>query len=252
VAKMHAVFSMGGCAMKRNQIARVHSFLPDFKKRVEQARSVVLDAIAKDVPFYVSLSGGKDSRVVLDLVMEHESGVMAAWSDNEFFLPETEEYIHRLREAGINVHQFRTNAWHASWFDLKGSEYDSIHDYPKSKIDAELIFLGLRKEESSARRKHLARYGPLYWNKKWEAWYCNPIWDWTWQDVWAYIVSKDLDYNKAYDKLEELGLHPKEQRIGPFAVERALWSGQLQILKRGWPDMFERFAQKYPEARAYV
>ena len=70
--------------------------------------------------------------------------------------------------------------------------------------------------------------------------------------MWAYIVSTDLDYNKAYDRLEQLGVDPEHQRIGPLATKSVLRYGQLAILKRGWPDLFNRFAAAHPEALNYV
>ena len=83
-------------------------------------------------------------------------------------------------------------------------------------------------------------------------WHCNPIHDWTWRDVWAYIVSQGLGYNRAYDRLEEMGIEPERQRIGPLAVERALGYGQVAILKRGWPELYNRFVAAHPEASQYT
>jgi len=99
---------------------------------------------------------------------------------------------------------------------------------------------------------HLRKFGPLYFAKKHDIWQCNPIHNWTWRDVWAYTLSEDLLYNRAYDKLEEMGIEPLYQRIGPLAVEAVLGYGQIAILKRGWPELFDRFAAKYPEARSYT
>jgi len=33
------------------------------------------------------------------------------------------------------------------------------------------------------------------------------------EDIWAYIVSKGIEYNRAYDKLTELGVPLKQQRV---------------------------------------
>jgi 3'-phosphoadenosine 5'-phosphosulfate sulfotransferase (PAPS reductase)/FAD synthetase len=113
------------------------------------------------------------------------------------------------------------------------------------------VLLGLRQEESAIRRMHLRKFGPLFYSESDKSWHCNPIHDWTWLDVWAYIISNHLDYNRAYDRLEEIGVAPEHQRVGPLAVEQVLGYGQMAILKRGWPELFNRFASEHPEAREY-
>jgi 3'-phosphoadenosine 5'-phosphosulfate sulfotransferase (PAPS reductase)/FAD synthetase len=98
---------------------------------------------------------------------------------------------------------------------------------------------------------HLRTLGPLFFAQSDQFWHCNPIHQWSWKDVWAYIYSNEVDYNRAYDRLDEIGVEPEHQRIGPLAVERVLSFGQLVILKRGWPDLYNKFCDKYPEARLY-
>ena len=52
--------------------------------------------------------------------------------------------------------------------------------------------------------------------------------------------------------MSEIGVPLEQQRIGPLAVDSVLGYGQLAILKRGWPDVFNRYAARHPEARNYV
>lgn len=146
--------------------------------------------------------------------------------------------------------QIRTNATHAEWFSVSG-DWDGIPDYALHQ-GYDGVFLGLREEESNVRRIHLRIMGSMFYCQSDAFYHCNPIHDWSWQDVWAFILTNGIDYNRAYDKLEEMGIEPKNQRIGPLAVERVLQFGQLVILKRGWPDLFNRFAAEHPEARNYT
>lgn len=236
--------------MRRSEIATLHSRTAGYRRKVKRARLVIESALELGVPGYVALSGGKDSTVVHNLIMELYPSVPAVWSDDEWYLPETLDYIRRLQDTGLDVRQIRTNAQHAAWFSVQG-DYNGIPDYAR-KQGLELCFLGLRQEESSVRRIHLRTFGPLFFAKSDGFWHCNPIHDWAWQDVWAYIVSREVDYNRAYDRLEEIGIPPEHQRIGPLAVERVLGYGQLAILKRGWPELFNRFAAAHPEANNYV
>jgi len=232
--------------MKRTQVALLHARLPIFQRHVKAAREIIRQALETSKYPYIAFSGGKDSTVVLHLVREQASNTPGVWSDDEWYLPETEDYINRVS----NIERIRTKAWHAEFLQVKG-DYDGVSDYAQQQGYG-LVFLGLRQEESVARRLHLRRFGSLFRAEVDSMWHCSPIHNWTWQDVWAFIVSNELDYNKAYDKLEALGVSPKHQRVGPLAVERVLGRGQLAILKRGWPCLFNRFAAEFPEARGYV
>ena len=232
--------------MKRDQVVLLYARLPVFKRRVESARRIVTKALEMGECSYIAFSGGKDSTVVLHLVREQALDAVGIWSDDEWYLPETEEYINQT----ANIERIRTNAWHSEFLQVEG-DYDGVSDYAQQQ-GYDVVFLGLRQDESVARRLHLRKFGALFYAKSSQMWHCSPIHDWTWQDVWAFILSNDLDYNRAYDVLEELGVEPECQRVGPLAVERVLGFGQLAILKRGWPGLFNRFAAEFPEARGYV
>jgi phosphoadenosine phosphosulfate reductase len=233
------------------EVAELWAQTKQHKARVRQAMGIVGYAFETVPIWHVAFSGGKDSTVVMDLVRQVMAyDVPAVWSDDEWWLPETGEYMDRCRADGINLHQIRTNDSHAEFFQISG-DWDGIQDYARQN-GLGSVFLGLRAEESAARRLHLKSHGWLFESKQDGFWHCNPLHNWTWQDVWGYISSRDLDYNRAYDRLEEIGVPPERQRIGPLAVEKVLAYGQMAILKRGWPEVFNRFAEAHPEVLAYV
>jgi len=228
----------------------LHAKLPAFRRKVEEAQRITLDAFLESEKWHLALSGGKDCGCVLELIRGLGLSVPSVFSDDEWWLPETEQYLNRLKASGVDLRWIRTNAKHAEWFSTSG-DYDGIPDYARQH-GFEGVFLGLRKDENSYRRKGLGRRGLLYFSKKDSAWQCSPIGNWSVRDVWAFIFSKGLDYNRAYDRLSEIGIERERQRIGPFAVERAIGYGQLAILKRGWPEQFRRFAESHPEAANYT
>lgn len=234
----------------RNEIAHLHAQTSNFKYQISQAEKIIARALELEVVPHVALSGGKDSTVVFEMVKQRKPDITAVWSDDKWFLPETLEYIQQLQARGDDVRKIRTNAKHTDWFKISG-DWDGIQDYARQHSFG-LTFLGLRQEESTERKIHLRKQGALFFAKSDQLWHCNPIHNWTWRDVWAYIVSRELDYNHAYDKLEAMGISPERQRIGPLAVERVLGYGQLAILKQGWPELFNEFVAEFPEASSYT
>lgn len=114
------------------------------------------------------------------------------------------------------------------------------------------VFLGLRADESGDRKAHLRNLGTLYRAQKTGKWHCNPVAWWSVEDVWAYILSNGIDCNAAYDRLDEMGIAPRDQRIGPLVVERVVGRGQIAILRRGWPAIYRDLASRFPEAATYT
>ena len=119
-----------------------------------------------------------------------------------------------------------------------------------SRLSEKGVFLGLRAEEASYREKHLRSQGPLFQAASDGKWRSNPISWWNVLDVWAYIMARDIPYNRAYDVMEKMGIPLDRQRIGPFAY--ALGGGSAAILKKGWPDWWNRYIADHPEARQYA
>lgn len=230
----------------------LHAKSKSFKVRVEKAHEIINSAFNTSLPWYIALSGGKDSTVVFELLRSLQPDILCLWSDEEWYLPETLEYIERLHAASVNLVRIKGPVRHTQWFTSnQDSGLPGKTQYAKDRGYTG-VFLGLRAEENRYRREHLKHFGQLHFAQNRDMWLCNPIAWWSVLDVWAYIYSTKADYNRAYDRLAEIGIAPDRQRIGPFATERALGYGQLAILKMGWPEKFMEFTLKYPEAAQFV
>lgn len=236
--------------MKNEKIFIERQVLPAFQNQLSGAKKYIREALKQSNRPYLAFSGGKDSTVVHGLVAEAGSQMPRVWSDDEWWLPETTDYMERVKARGHKVKQIQTKTKHADFFISHRN--NGVHfEQWVAEQGYDAVFLGLRAEESAKRRMALKKYGPLYCTKD-GLLHVNPIAWWKVEDVWTYIHSRRIDYNKAYDKLESLGLGLSEQRIGPLAVDRVLGYGQLHTLQRGWPDLFAKFVAKYPEARRYL
>lgn len=245
------------------EACRYRAQLGGFNRLVERTTQIIADALNAVKKPYIAFSGGKDSHVVLHLARSINPNIPALTGYDDWHLPETLDLIN----ATPNLTKIAATIWHsdfftsypdgkpeslpenAVWFDaVKNSR---IAPYAKSQ-GFDCCLLGLRKAEATYRRLHLCSKGTFFFCRSHQMFECNPIADWRVEDVWAYLLSKDVAYNKAYDKLTAMNIPLEAQRVGPFAVEKVLGFGQLAILKRGWADLFNQFVEKYPQARAYV
>lgn len=227
----------------------LYARMPEHRYKVAQAERIVREMLARVQAPYAAYSTGKDSQVVLDLVRHAAPDVPAIYGDDEWKLPETDAML----DSTLNLVRIPMRVRHAEWFTAhEDSDLPDPTPTWAANMGYDGCFLGLRMDENAKRRLLVRARGATFYNERRRIWTCCPIAAWSVRDVWAYLLSRRLPYNAAYDVLERLGIPLAQQRIGPFAVERVLGCGQLAILKRGWPDLFNRFAAAHPEARAYV
>ena len=222
---------------------------PEYCQRVARSQRLIAEALERLGNPYIAFSTGKDSTVVLHLVRGIRPDTIAIYGDDEWLLPESES----LLSETPNVRRIKMRVQHADWFIAWNGE-DCAEPSPTWAADMGFdgVFLGLRTEENVRRKLLIRQRGATFYVERRKMWLCNPIAAWTTQDVWTYILSNEISYNRAYDVLQRIGVPLDQQRIGPLANERVLGRGQLALLKRGWPDLFNRFAATHPEARAYV
>jgi len=232
----------------RNDIARLHARLAPYRHKVARSRQIVREWLTLcDHRACVAFSGGKDSSVILHLVRDECPDAVALHSDDEWLLPETEHLLQTTPGLVRLVRPLHHTSWFTAWSEEEGPNGGSKNRWA---IENNYIgmAIGLRMEENARRKIHIRSRGHTFQTRT-GLWQCYPIADWSWRDVWAYLVTENVPYNTAYDVLEQIGIAPARQRIGPLASERALGYGQLAILKRGWPSLYNDFAAKYPHAR---
>lgn len=161
----------------------------------------------------VSISGGKDSLVALDLSYRVNIRKFV-FGNTTMTFPGTEEYIRNLEKYyGIDIEQVKPPR---NFFDL-------VNDigYPSQRLrwccevykfgplanhvlknNIEFLITGIRADESRKRQK----YSKVSSNPLIPTTQINPIIDWTTEEIWQYINYYGLPYHPLYNKgYERLG-----------------------------------------------
>lgn len=168
--------------------------LPTHRQRVERALAVVADLEG----WAVMWSGGKDSTVCVGLAAE-------AWSDGVVIMSDNGADPIGRREL---LHAWVQRAPHLL-IVVRPSHPDDREDRRAAvrlaeSLGVQGLILGLRASESGYRRRiarTVARGGSYRTAQHWGGLpaVC-PILNWSLDDVWAYIHSRELPYWRSYDK----------------------------------------------------
>ena len=207
--------------------------LPFFRQKIEKAIIVIKEAL-EIAPAYVSWSIGKDSTVLLHLVQSIQPNIPVFYfSHPERDLidnySETQEKYCELRKTNLIVIEVE-----GDHVPKKVSKAQLWKNYPVN-------FLGLRKEESRNRLITLRQNGIIYQYKE-KGWRICPLADWRENDIWAYIVSRDLPYLKSYD----LGATRTTEHISK-TTQKQYQVNRLSEYKRIAPNYYQYLKQTYPE-----
>lgn len=230
---------------------------------------------------HVSVSGGKDSTVLLHLVLQE------AERRNRkiyvFFLDQEAEYNATIELMRVQMKHpliiplwyqvpiYMTNAtsyedyflyaWGENETWIREKEENSIHaideDYPKrfydffpyiEKKDVNAAYLvGLRAEEGITRFRAVTKYAGykgLRWStiSKTGANRFYPIYDWTWNSVWRFIYDFNIPYNKLYDLMFWQNYSVYKMRVSNLIHEKSYKC--LKDLPRFEPETYNKLCDR--------
>lgn len=229
----------------------------------------------------VSVSGGKDSTVLLYLAQQE--AVRRNRRVTVFFLDQEAEYESTIAQVdwmmrlpGVDPYWVQapmrlTNAtshedvWLHAWRDGEewlrplspiGTHYitgapDRFYDFfpwHERQSSGTGFLVGIRARESMHRwraTRTKAALPGVPWSTKAEGdenFRLYPIFDWWDGDVWRYILDHGLPYNAAYDRMWKLGFKPRQMRVSNLIHEQAFRSlATLQVIE---PDTYERLLKR--------
>ena len=240
----------------------LHSRKPQFKRKLHTARERLIAFFEKALNPYIAFSGGKDSHVCLHLARTIHPNRPAVYFDADCAYPE----VQALLAETPNCLRFPASEPFLTTLAKHGLTHPKLEQITmQTTVYAPITALlekynfdggiyGLRAEESIARHWHARRNGAIFKYSENSIrkgiWQCQPIHDWTYQDVWAYIVSESISYCETYDKKWEL---PKtEQRISYYAGETNRNYGRFALLKKEYPALFNQLVKACPEVRQFL
>ena len=197
---------------------------------------------------FVSFSGGKDSTVTSDLVLNAlNKNIIHIYGDTTLEYPASELYIKRFKMIHPSIPMLiaknkdqdfndlcevigppsRVMRWCCTIFKTGAitKKIDSTFKNTKSVI----AFQGIRRNESASRNKYERESNDSKIKKQIAV---NPIIDWLDFDVWLYLLSNNIDFNDAYKQ----GF----SRVGCWCCpNNSTWSGYLSAIYMN--DQYTKF-----------
>jgi 3'-phosphoadenosine 5'-phosphosulfate sulfotransferase (PAPS reductase)/FAD synthetase len=233
--------------VKQRQHYELYATLRSHQARVGQARGIISRALAQCHAPYVACSFGKDSAVLLHLVLSVAGSADArflAWANETCNLDTYDQVIdawthreaQRLRLTVVELERETLTARVARRFDALAEVQPS-----------DAVFIGLRAEESRGRRMTLRTHGPIYRMASGMLRICPLAW-WSTDDIGAYIVTHDLPMLQTY---HDEGMDARTSSRVP-REDYGIRARTLQALRQRAPERFNALARAFPEVQSYV
>ncbi len=218
--------------------ASLYCKLSSFKRLLNQTNDFIKNSINNITNPYLACSFGKDSSVMLDLVLKHIPDIKVRFATH----PETrlldnyDEIIGYWKNKNINYEEIYcagglVKVKHHQRESLNQGEWDSF-------------FIGIRAEESFGRRVSLKKYGAFYKLKNGRI-KISPVAWWKTIDISSYILDNNIPYLNKYSK-EGFGARTTS------GVPRTHVSECLSSLKSRDINSFNKLCRMFPDVKEFV
>lgn len=149
------------------------------------------------------------------------------------------EWIHPKNKLSIKENKYGTVRFHELFKSIINIEF---------KDKKSCYIEGMRCEEAPKRMISLTNtisykkitYGSIL--KKGVHYSFNPIYDWSYTDVWKFINEKNIKYNKTYDEMYRYGVSVKNMRISNVHHETSIQS--LLLIQEIEPKTWEKISKR--------
>ena len=218
--------------------ALLHAKIHSFNRLVNKTSGFVRWALSRVETPYVACSFGKDSAVMLHIILEHKPDIpirFIRWKNETEHIDNYDEVINEWGK--INLTQIEL--CRESLNDNRPERYQT------TQFDS--YFIGLREDESTARRITLKANGIFYKNKAGLI-RIAPLAEWSTRDIAAYVYSKNLPILKSY---LQKGISSRTASRIPRS-DYGIRTNFLIDLKRYNLAAYQQLLLKFPEIKQYV
>lgn len=192
---------------RQRRAYEIHAKSNEYKQRIREAKQNIHEILSeKEFKPVIEYSGGKDSIVLVDLVMRQDNTVPVwnyhpgyAHSINQLFRSQNTQdeiikTLHTMKNVPETVHVANIPADDENY--LIRDYFEVLFEYMQlNELNLEL--LGIRGQESVTRKQRVKQdLVHLESNRV----VSFPISNLTVDDVWAYIITNDIYYTSHYDK----------------------------------------------------
>jgi 3'-phosphoadenosine 5'-phosphosulfate sulfotransferase (PAPS reductase)/FAD synthetase len=175
------------------------------QQRIDKSRAIIKQMLLLSDNPYLALSFGKDSLVMLDLVREQYPDIPCLFlkSEETFLLHEYEDMILYYQNLGVNIEVVEMK--HMNYDFEGGVNNEFTQDAFFRNWDG--VFIGLRIEESKARRISLLmkannqlgyRIMKYKTGKRKDMYRCCPVSDWSAFEIMLYLKEKSIKLLSVY------------------------------------------------------
>ncbi len=220
--------------------ALLYSQLKQYKALVNKTEGFMRWALDRVEKPYVACSFGKDSSVMLDLILKQRPEIPVRFASH----PETrlldnyDEVIDWWIDRGINYHEIFCDG---GLVKVRHAQRDALDAMDE---DWDSFFVGIRTQESFARRVSLKKYGMFHLLKNGRK-KISPMADWKTRDVSAYLLSNDIPYLSKY---KDEGFDARTTS----GIPRTHISECLQSLKQRDIDAYNRLCILFADVKEFA
>lgn len=221
---------------------------------------------------FVAWSSGKDSQVLLHLILQFEPEIDVIFNNTGVEYKETLRHVKRMEEEwNLNLHVARPEKGKDFWwcleefgYPLLGKNFTKQTNFSHSKkqekvmnsgarispsccyyckekpahklckqLGYDLLFLGIIAEESRPRTFAWINHGDFRWNKKEKVWKIHPLSIWTEADVWEYHHRYDIPACELY------AMGHRRNGCWPCGMDIAHKGNHLSTLRKTHPRLWK-------------
>lgn len=252
--------------MRLDELGGLYKNLNAYKRRLEQAKAFVREALSRSERPYLSISGGKDSVAMLAVVdaVARETGVdFPLWahvSDASF--PGTIETLQTcaqitgreliLDQSPVSAFDVERDTDALKPFGKQGYFFDAIRAF-QTNYKPDLVFVGVRAAESRRRARACNVHGHLFRSSVTgpPIWVCYPLVWWSVEDVCACIVDHGLPFHPIYSMRSADG-DARSIRLGYITARDLMHKGTIAFIRANYPAIYTLLVSKFPDMRAYT